>query len=75
MTIAGRNTIRIVDILIGEVWLGSGQSNMAFVVSGDMAKYPGIAVLDWSLSLTTPGRKRLLYLTVSASVANRIQTT
>jgi sialate O-acetylesterase len=60
MTIAGKNTIRIVDILIGEVWLGSGQSNMDFVVSGDMAKYPGMAVLDWSLSLKTPGRKRLL---------------
>jgi sialate O-acetylesterase len=60
MSIAGKNTIRIVDILLGEVWLGSGQSNMDFVVSGDMAKYPGMAVLDWSLSLKTPGRKRLL---------------
>jgi len=43
MTIAGRNTIRIVDVLVGEVWLGSGQSNMDFVVSGDTAKYPGMA--------------------------------
>jgi sialate O-acetylesterase len=43
MTIAGKNTIQIVDILIGEVWLGSGQSNMDFVVSGDTAKYPGMA--------------------------------
>jgi sialate O-acetylesterase len=43
MTIAGKNTIRTVDILIGEVWFGSGQSNMDFVVSGDMAKYPGMA--------------------------------
>jgi hypothetical protein len=33
----------IVDILVGEVWLGSGQSNMDFVVSGDTAKYPGMA--------------------------------
>ena len=43
MTIAGKNTITIKDILVGEVWLGSGQSNMDFVVSGDMAKYPGMA--------------------------------
>ena len=43
MTIAGKNTIRIVDVLIGEVWHGSGQSNMDFVVSGDTAKYPGMA--------------------------------
>ena len=43
MTIAGKNTIKITDVLIGEVWLGSGQSNMDFVVSGDMKKYPGKA--------------------------------
>ncbi|MFK7921814.1 MAG: sialate O-acetylesterase [Bacteroidia bacterium] len=28
LTIKGHNTIKIKDILIGEVWLGSGQSNM-----------------------------------------------
>ncbi len=29
MTISGSNTITIKDILVGEVWVGSGQSNMA----------------------------------------------
>ncbi len=43
MTIAGKNTIKITDVLVGEVWLGSGQSNMDFVVSGDMTKYPRMA--------------------------------
>ena len=43
MTIEGRNAIRIMDVLVGEVWLGSGQSNMDFAVSGDTAKYPGMA--------------------------------
>lgn len=43
MTIAGKNTIRIVDVLVGEVWLGSGQSNMDFVVSSDQIKYPAMA--------------------------------
>ena len=33
MTIAGKNTITINDVLVGEVWLGSGQSNMVFNVS------------------------------------------
>ena len=28
MTVSGRNKIELADILIGEVWLGSGQSNM-----------------------------------------------
>jgi len=43
MTLAGTNSIKITDILVGEVWLGSGQSNMQFVVSGDTAKYPTMA--------------------------------
>ncbi len=34
LTVAGKNTIVINDVMIGEVWLGSGQSNMAMPVSG-----------------------------------------
>jgi sialate O-acetylesterase len=34
MTIAGTNTITLKNILVGEVWLCSGQSNMAWCVSG-----------------------------------------
>ena len=33
LTIAGRNTITLRDIVVGEVWLCSGQSNMEFAVS------------------------------------------
>src|SRR5262249_53002306 len=33
MTIAGKNRITLDDILIGEVWLGSGQSNMEWPLS------------------------------------------
>lgn len=33
MTITGTNTIKVGDILVGEVWICSGQSNMAFPVS------------------------------------------
>jgi sialate O-acetylesterase len=32
MQIQGKNTITVKDVLVGEVWLGSGQSNMAFTV-------------------------------------------
>ncbi|MEW6356018.1 MAG: sialate O-acetylesterase [Planctomycetota bacterium] len=50
MTVAGKNTITIKDVLIGEVWVGSGQSNMAMTVSRTAnaeqdvaeAKYPQI---------------------------------
>src|ERR1700736_3959166 len=33
LTIAGQNTIVVKDILIGEVWIGSGQSNMGFTMA------------------------------------------
>jgi sialate O-acetylesterase len=33
MTISGKNTIKLLNILIGEVWVGSGQSNMQWPVS------------------------------------------
>jgi sialate O-acetylesterase len=33
LTVRGRNEIVIRDVLVGEVWLGSGQSNMAMNVS------------------------------------------
>lgn len=34
LTVKGKNTITIGDVLAGEVWLCSGQSNMAFGVGG-----------------------------------------
>lgn len=33
MTIQGTNTLKIEDVLVGDVWLGSGQSNMQWAVS------------------------------------------
>ncbi len=33
LTVSGSNTVQIQDVLVGEVWLGSGQSNMAMTVS------------------------------------------
>ena len=32
LTVRGKNTLTVNDVLVGEVWLGSGQSNMAFIV-------------------------------------------
>jgi sialate O-acetylesterase len=33
MTIRGNNTIKLADVLVGDVWVGSGQSNMQWAVS------------------------------------------
>ncbi len=32
LTVAGKNSRTIKDVLVGEVWIGSGQSNMAFTM-------------------------------------------
>jgi sialate O-acetylesterase len=50
MTIQGANTIKVADVLVGDVWLGSGQSNMQWAVRQTnnaeqeiaSAKYPEI---------------------------------
>lgn len=34
MTITGENTVEVKNILVGEVWIGSGQSNMEFGLFG-----------------------------------------
>ncbi|HEY0985296.1 sialate O-acetylesterase [Schlesneria sp.] len=50
MTVKGKNEIKVTNILIGEVWAGSGQSNMQWPVSASLngvqeianAKFPKI---------------------------------
>jgi sialate O-acetylesterase len=41
MTVAGKNTITCDDVLIGDVWVCSGQSNMEFDLAGNMGNYHG----------------------------------
>jgi len=36
LVVSGNNTVRVGDVLVGEVWLCSGQSNMAMAVRGVM---------------------------------------
>ena len=53
MTVAGSNTITLKNILVGEVWIGSGQSNMEMGVGGCLdagkfiaaAKYPTMRLI------------------------------
>ena len=46
LTVKGRNTIEIKNVLIGEVWLCSGQSNMEFPVDRDTTS-------RWKNAMTT----------------------
>ena len=43
MTVSGKNTITLDDILIGEVWVGSGQSNMEWSLANTHGSAEAIA--------------------------------
>jgi len=47
VTIEGKNTITLEDVLIGEVWVASGQSNMQFSVGGSNNAQEEIAAADY----------------------------
>jgi sialate O-acetylesterase len=54
MTVAGKNTLTVKNIIVGEVWVASGQSNMEFPFKGahnaaeeaPKAKYPKIRLFN-----------------------------
>lgn len=46
LTVAGNNTITLEDILIGEVWVGSGQSNMEWQLRSTQAANEAIAAAN-----------------------------
>lgn len=45
LTVSGSNTIKLDDVLVGEVWVGSGQSNMAGGVANYAKNDPVLAKL------------------------------
>jgi sialate O-acetylesterase len=47
MTIAGTDTITVKNVLVGEVWVGSGQSNMEFVLQNSANGAADIAAADF----------------------------
>jgi sialate O-acetylesterase len=48
ITVNAKNTIELTDILIGDVWLGSGQSNMEWHLSNTHGAKEAIATADHS---------------------------
>ena len=57
MTVTGRNAISFKNVLVGEVWLGSGQSNMGYSLAGvrdgrkeiEAAQYPSLRLFNVKL--------------------------
>lgn len=46
LSIVGNNTVELKDVLLGEVWICSGQSNMEWTVSGSLNAKTEIAAAD-----------------------------
>jgi sialate O-acetylesterase len=72
MTIAGKNTILVKDVLVGEVWLGSGQSNMSFTVSKAHASYAGM--LDEEKVIAAANYPQVRMFTVKSNKTYEPQT-
>jgi Domain of unknown function (DUF303). len=49
LVVSGKNTVRVRDVLVGELWLCSGQSNMAWTVAQSADAGAEIAAADFPL--------------------------
>ena len=72
LTIAGRNTIVLHDVLVGEVWVCSGQSNMEMPVGTNSEGWSG-NVLNYQDEISRADYPRLRLFTVQKAVAGKPQ--
>ena len=70
LTITGTNTLKFTDVLVGEVWVGSGQSNMAGLVRTYVGNDPVLAQLAATAHPTIRGCTAKAGWTVSSPAAN-----
>lgn len=61
--VSGRNTVKLTDVLVGDVWLGSGQSNMEFAMR---------EVLNAKEEIATATRPEIRLFTVPRSEKSQI---
>lgn len=58
LTVTGKNKIALTDVQVGEVWLCSGQSNMAMTVGGSLNKDAELAAANFpQIRMFTVARK------------------
>ena len=73
LTVQGRNTIVLTDILVGDVWLASGQSNMQFKVKDRPGGYQPVQNADQEIAKANWPKIRCF--TVAQTIAYRPQPT
>jgi hypothetical protein len=70
LIVKGKNTLTVNDVLVGEVWLGSGQSNMAYKVASSNVAPQTIAEAKARAASVRPSiRFFILALTVKGETA------
>jgi sialate O-acetylesterase len=72
LTIVGKNKITLHDVLVGEVWVCSGQSNMAMTVGPTMPPY-FTGVVDFQNEIHNANYPMLRLFTVQKAVASKPQ--
>jgi sialate O-acetylesterase len=66
---AGETPIVVKDVLVGEVWLGSGQSNMQFYVSKNGAGHAPYGLLDEDKEIAAANYPQLRMFTVKNAMS------
>jgi sialate O-acetylesterase len=72
LTITGKNKITLHDVLVGEVWVCSGQSNMAMTVGPTMPPY-FTGVIDFQNEVHNANYPMLHLFTVQKTIASKPQ--
>jgi len=74
MTVAGKNTIAIHNILVGQVWVCSGQSNMEFSVEPGRNSKSQRGVYHYKKVIASANYPRVRMFTVKHTVAGKPQS-
>lgn len=70
MTLQGKNTVTLQDVMLGEVWLASGQSNMDKTLgAGDTANAADFPLLRYNTSQLTDGKWLVVTPATAASMS------